>query len=178
MQNVVMGEWFAGATTDTNAEQRFVNRLRELAPFWVAMGLTPEQSESVPVPKPWVGLELPHLSSPLRWLWILFVDSPDGDYIQCEWGDTTRFNDWGATNGNLYSPRKDRTATPEALAEISARWVLRQCARPVRRDDWGGRRARSRWSFADTGSVLFDSRPSLLSRNKQPDVSRIETSSS
>lgn len=141
---------------------------------WTELGLDAGLSTSVPVPKPFVGIELPHLSAPLRWLWILFRESPEGLAVDCEWGDDTRFNDWGPIDGNLYASKPDPDATPEEMAETAANWIRAQAGRVVRQDDWNGRRPRTQWTFVDTGAILAESRPALWRKSVEPDASRVE----
>lgn len=167
-------EWFHGATAATPAEFEFLIRLRELAQGWTNDGLSAERSMGAPVMRPLVGIELPHLTAPLRWLWVLFLQTDKGLSIDCEWGDDTRFNDWGPTDGNVYASKPDPNATPDGLAEDAARWVTAQSNRLVRREEWTGRRAGTRWTFDDSGAVLFDTRPDSRRSKRLPSIASTE----
>lgn len=170
----VTDPWFRGTNATSDTEFRFVSRLRQLAPGWAGMGLRAERSMGVPVPRPLVGVELAHLTATLRWLWILFITTDDGLSIDCQWGDDTRFNDWGPVDGNVYASTSGAHAAPEGLAEQAALWVATQAARPIRREEWIGRRGRTRWSFEDSRAVLFDTRPTIWSPKRSPDVVQME----
>ena len=174
LSDVISG-WFPQAQSRTNADVRFLAHLRLLALDWGELGLVAGRSMSVPIPKPLVGIELPYLSAPLRWLWILFLESPEGLAVDCEWGDDARFNDWGPRDGNVYASTPDPRATPEAMAERASHWVRTQAGRAVRRDDWSGRRPRTRWTFEDTGAILCETRFAFWGRGAMPDATRTET---
>jgi hypothetical protein len=176
--------WFAEARAETDGEARFLARLRELAPTLADAGLSAHKSVGESwASGPLVGVELDHLTSPLRWLWVVYRDAGEGGLINCGWGDDTRFDDWGPIDGNVNetAPKAKSTsrphATPEHAAEAAVAWIRTQASRRVRRDDWAGRRPRTRWTFTDTGGVLWDTRTSPIRRDHAPDTTRAEQAS-
>lgn len=168
----------------TDGEARFLDRLREPAPALTDVGLSADRS----VGESWasgafVGVELDHITAPLRWLWVTYRDADEGGLIDCGWGDDTRFDDWGPIGGNVYetAPKAKSTsrphASPEDAAEAAVAWIRAQAGRRVRRDDWAGRRPRTRWTFTDTGGVLWDTRASRFRDDRAPNETRTEHAS-
>jgi hypothetical protein len=176
--------WFAEARAATDGDARFLLRLRESTPRLTKAGLSADKSlgESWAA-GPFVGVELDHLTAPLRWLWVTYRDTVEGGLLDCACGDYTRFDDWGPIDGNVYAtdrrPRADlhSGATPEHAAEAAVAWISEQAHRGVRREEWDGRRPRTRWSFTDTGGVLWDTRPSHWRRDHPPNTTQVEQAS-
>lgn len=168
----------------TDGDTRFLVRLRALTPVLAGTGLSAEKSRGESCTAgPFVGVELNHLTAPLRWLWVTYRDAAEGSLIDCAWGDDTRFDDWGPMDGNVYgTDRKAKTAsrphaTPEDAAEAAVAWISAQTQRRVRREDWDGRDPRTRWTFTDTAGVLCDTRRPHWQADQAPNTSRIEEAS-
>jgi hypothetical protein len=172
-------EWFRGAAATTDGEALFVQRLRQLAEGWHGVDLSAAGSMGASwASRPLAGLKVPHVSAPVNWLWVLYLEDPRTDSLECSWGDDTRFNDWGPIDGNVYSPhrrfgRTPSATTPENAAKDAATWLLAQSRRDVRRDEWEPPRSRKRWTFTDTGATLFDTAP-RAHRNQAPDSTDVE----
>lgn len=150
--------WFRGAVENSVAEREFVERLRALAPGWRALGLSAEGSESLRLAIPFLGVELPHLSAQLRWLWIKFFDAEGEFRVEGTWGDLDRYDDWGPTDGDLDVSEPQGAGVAERLATRASEWVMEQANRPVVREDWDGFRPSSKWTFADNGTLLWNTR--------------------
>jgi hypothetical protein len=156
-------EWFRGdlvtgsstePTMTSSGDRAFVRRLRELAVDWEFIGLSPRRSASAPGALPMVGVELPHLGPELGWLWILFLDVPEGRSLDCVWGDLTYLDDTGPVDGNSRMSGHESEATAEDMAARAAEWVVAQARRAVVLETWHGARGARRWSFSDNGAVL------------------------
>jgi len=87
-------EWFPQVTQATAHDALFVQRIREHARGWQRFGLSAERSDTLEIAVPFLGVELPHLTTDLRWLWITFTDD-DGFTAECRWGDEEHFDDVG-----------------------------------------------------------------------------------
>lgn len=167
-------DWFPEAKATSDTEARFLDRLRQLAARWSDVGLSPADSAGAPVGL-LVGVVMPQLTAPLRWLWIQLLPSPRGLDLYCAWGDDTRLNDWGPIDGNVYPSKLRLDASPENLAELAATWVTSQASRAVRREDWDGRHPGTRWIFIDTGAVLAHEPPGRWrQRREEPASTRTE----
>lgn len=162
-------EWFLGATENSQAETRFLERLRSLAPSWSEFGVTLSRSAAFPLALPFVGVELAHLTTKFRWLWIKFLDVEEGLGFECTWGDITYLDDTGGTDGDILLTAPDRTTTPEAFAERAADWVVAQATRAVLREDWHGIGRSTRWRFIDNGAVLDNTRTWPWRQRRTPD---------
>ncbi|WP_130352348.1 hypothetical protein [Agromyces ramosus] len=161
--------WFLGATENTPADRRFLERLRTLAPSWGAYGITAEQSAAIPLALPFVGVELAHLTTEYRWLWIKFLDVEEGLGFECSWGDITYLDDTGGTDGDIPLTSPDKTTTPEAFAERASDWVAAQASRAVLREEWHGLGRSTRWTFLDHGAVLDNTRTWPWRQRRTPD---------
>jgi hypothetical protein len=84
-----------------------------------------------PLAVPFLGVELPHLTTAHRWLWIKFFNRDDGLSLECDWGDDTHLDDWALKDGDHPATSPDTTATPEQLAERAFSWVASQAAVPL-----------------------------------------------
>lgn len=156
-------EWFARVTEATADDALFVQRLRGHASNWRRLGLSPERSDALELAVPFLGVELPHLTTDLRWLWITFTHDDDRFTAECRWGDEEHFDDVGPIDGNLdvHEPAGGRGA--ERIADHVAQWIVQQAERAVRRDDWDRPLRFTRWVFLDSGKEL--DRSHLLARS-------------
>lgn len=150
-------QWFRGVTVTSSADERFIARTRELASSWERLGLSADRSESLKLAVPFLGVELPHLTTERRWLWIAFCDFEQGMSVECRWGDLSYYDDYPPSPSDLSTEARADVSAEDLALEVSA-WVIAQASRAVRREDWDGFRASSRWCFEDTGQVLAFSR--------------------
>ncbi|WIB59789.1 hypothetical protein DEJ13_15300 [Curtobacterium sp. MCLR17_007] len=132
----------------------FVRQLRQHATGWQRLGLSAEQSVALEIAVPFVGVELPHLTTDLRWLWVTFTHDGGGFVAECRWGDEKHYDDVGPIDGNLdvLEPAGEHGA--ERTADRVSQWIVQQAGRIVRRDDWGWPLRLTRWVFLDSGKDL------------------------
>lgn len=133
-------EWFPHATEATAHDALFMQRLREHAIAWSRLGLSPERSDALEVAVPFLGVELPHLTTDVRWLWIIFTHDDGRSTAECRWGDEDHFDDVGPIDGNLdvHEPARaqsteHRAQGAERIAERVSRWVAGGTRRSSRR---------------------------------------------
>lgn len=147
-------QWFPQVTETTAHDVLFVQRLRDHARAWRRFGLSPERSDALELAVPFLGVELPHLTTDLRWLWIIFIEDDDGFTAECRWGDEERFDDVGLIDGNLDVHEPAGAPGAERTADRVAQWIMQQAQRDVRRDDWDRPLRFTRWTFLDSGKEL------------------------
>lgn len=155
-------EWFPQVCQADAHDALFVQRLRQHASAWRALGLSPDRSDALPLAVPFVGVELPHLTTDLRWLWVTFTQDDGGSTAECRWGDHERFDDFGPIDGDTDMHEPAGAQGPGVIADRVSSWVVHQAERIVRRHDWERPRF-SRWVFLDSGEEL--DRSHLLQRS-------------
>jgi hypothetical protein len=151
-------EWFPQVTEANAYDALFVQRLREHANAWQRVGLSPERSDALELAVPFLGVELPHLTTDLRWLWIIFTHDDGRFTAECRWGDEEHLDDVGPIDENLDVHEPAGAQGAKRTADRVSRWVVQQAERVVRRDDWGQPLRFTRWVFLDSGKELDRSR--------------------
>lgn len=147
-------EWFPQVTEATAHDALFVQQLRERASAWRRFGLSPERSDALEVAVPFLGVELPHLTTDLRWLWIIFTHDDGRFTAECRWGDEEHFDDVGPIDGNMDVHEPAGAQGTECIADRVSSWVSQQAERVIRRDDWSRPLRFTRWVFLDSGKEL------------------------
>jgi hypothetical protein len=147
-------EWFAEVRSADAEDALFVRRLRQHAAGWQRLGLSAEQSVALEIAVPFVGVELPHLTTDLRWLWVTFTHDDGGFVAECRWGDEKHYDDVGPIDGNLDVLEHAGEHGAERTADRVSQWIVQQAGRIVRRDDPGWPLRLTRWVFLDSGKDL------------------------
>jgi hypothetical protein len=150
-----MEAWFDGDAPRGDAEAVFLDAVRGHADDWRAAGLTPACTTTLAVMVPLhLQVDLPGIPRHLVNLQIGFWhDSPSGTGVEGEWGNRYLLDTGGPSSFHHFSG----LAEPQELAEVAARWLIQQLARPVERCEWvssSGDVVGERWTLTDSGKVL------------------------
>jgi len=165
--------WFDGDEPRGDAEAAFLAAMRDHADDWLAAGLTPACTTTLAVLVPLhLQIDLPAIPGELINLQVgIWHGSPRGTGVEGEWGDRYVLDTGGPSSFEHFMSATD----PQELAEVAARWLIEQLARPIERSEWvssSGDVVRETWTLSDSGEVLAQT-GALLSRYRRRPPDRV-----